>query len=102
MFDYEFGQAGYTLDEIKENLKNYLVGSYHDNFDPHDQADRMFKVLENVVDCVIKRKDYRISFGEGGSPCWHAAIYKYLSCWIEAELKMCELLSKELNSKLED
>ena len=102
MFDYEFGRAGCDLDETKEKLKTYLVESYKYRDDPSDQADVMFKLLEIIVDRIIKRKEYRINFGEGGSPLWHANIYSYLSKWIEAELKMCEMLSKEINSKLED
>lgn len=102
MFDYEFGQAGCNLEEIKENLKKYLEGSYKDNFDSFDQADKMFSLLETTVEDIIKRKEYRISFGSGGSPIWHATIYKYLSRWIDAELKMCEMLGEELDSKLED
>jgi hypothetical protein len=103
MFDYEFGQAGCDLDDIKEKLKEYLTNSYHENDQsPQEHADKTFKYLETLVDRIIKRKDYRLQFGSGGSPLWHANIFKYVSKWVDAELKMCEMLSKELNSKLED
>jgi hypothetical protein len=103
MFDYEFGQAGGNLDEIKEKLKEYLINSYHENNkNPQEHTDRTFKYLESLVDRIIKRKDYKLQFGSGGSPHWHANIFRYVAKWVDAELKMCEMLSKELNSKLDD
>lgn len=103
MFDYEFEQAGYNLDEIKEKLKDYLLNSYHvsDN-DPKNQAKKTFRYLENLVDCITKRKNYTMQFDSGGSPLWHATIFSYLAQWVRIEIKLCEMLSEELSVQLEE
>jgi len=102
MSSFEFHQAGVSLEELKESLKDYLVKSYEKiSDDPQKQANDIFKYLETQVDRMIKRKSYRMQFGEDGSPMWHATIFKYLSRWISLEFSMCEMLSEEL-SKLED
>jgi len=101
MFDYEFGKAGSTLDELKANLKKYLINSYNDKDDPENPAEATYKYIENAVDRIIKRQEYKFQFGDGGSPMWHAAIFKYLSHWVTLEIKMCELLAKELDAELD-
>ena len=98
MFSYEFNQASLSLDEVKTNLKDYLVMSYEKISDnPEQQADNIFKILEAQVDRIIKRKSYRIQFGEDGSPMWHATVLKYLSRWVSLEYAMCEMLSEGLD-----
>jgi hypothetical protein len=102
MFDYEFNQVGASLEEVKTELKEYLVSSYGEvSDDPVKQADKIFKSLESQVDRIIKRKSYTIQFREDGSPMWHANIFKHLSQWISLEFAMCEMLSKEM-FKLDD
>ena len=99
MFDYEYGQADYDLDEIKEKLFNYLANcNYAKGKDPKTEAKKTFNYLETVVESIIKRKKIKIHFGSGGSPSWHSAVLYYLSRWISAELKIGKLLAERLSS----
>jgi len=103
MFDYEYGQADYNLDEIKEKLFAYLAKChYPEDQNPETEAKKTFKYLENVVDKIIKRKNIQIQFRAGGSPLWHSTVMCYLSKWIAAELKVGKLLAEELDSQLND
>ena len=103
MSDYEFNQAEYNLEEVKESLHKYLNDCYYaDEENPKEAAAKTFKYLENIVEDIIKKKPYSLRFGRGGSPLWHVSILKYLSEWIEAEYVVCKMLSKQLDSNLKD
>ena len=85
MFDYDYAQADYDLDEIKEKLYAYLVKCQYDTGKtPEEEATRTFKYVESLVDKTIKRQRLDIRFGGGGSPLWYSTIMKYLSQWIAA------------------
>ena len=103
MFNYEYGQAAYDLDEIKEKLLTYLTKCcYPEDQNPEIEAKKLFKYLESVVDTIIKRKNIHIRFSSGASPLWHSTIMYYLSKWVAAELKVGKLLAEELDSQLND
>jgi hypothetical protein len=103
MSDYEYNQAQYDLEEVKENLLEYLSDCYYsDDSDPKGAAKRTYKYLESIVDNILKKKSYNLRFGDGGSPLWHVSVLKYLSEWIEAENKVCRMLGKQLDSNLKD
>lgn len=101
MFNYEYGKAALELDEIKDKLRAYLLNSYEKDKNPEKLASETFKYLENIVNRVIKKQSYKFKFNSGGSPGWHGTIFSYMSRWIKAELKMCDLLSKELDNHID-
>ena len=78
MFNYEYGQATYNLDEIKERLLIYLTKChYPEGQNPETEAKKLFKYLEKIVDKIIKRKNIHLQFSGGGSPLWHATVMYY-------------------------
>jgi hypothetical protein len=98
MFSYEYGQASYDLEEIKDKLLAYLKNcSYPETQDAETEAKATFNYLEGTVDKIIKRSPVNIRFGSGGSPLWHSTVLYYLSKWVAAEIKMGKIIASELN-----
>jgi methionine synthase I (cobalamin-dependent) len=103
MFSYEYGQASYDLEEIKEKLLAYLKNcSYPDTQNAEVEAKATFKYLESTVDKIIKRNSVNIRFGSGGSPLWHSTVLHYLSKWVAAEIKMGKIIANELDPASDD
>lgn len=79
--DFDLGQAQKRLKEAKEDTLTYLKLTYK----TEAEALATYQYFESVVDKIIKRQQYRISFEAGGSPLWHSEALMFLSEWIAAE-----------------
>ena len=101
MFSYEYTKASQELEDIKEELKAYLLNSYKKDKDPEKVAKENFIYLEKVVSRIIKRKKYQFQFSAGGSPSWHATIFSFMSKWLRAEEKINRILCEDLEEHLD-
>jgi hypothetical protein len=101
MFSYEYTKASQELEEIKEELKAYLLSSYKKDKHPEKVAKENFIYLEKVISRIIKRKKYQFQFSAGGSPSWHATIFSFMSKWLRAEEKINKILCEDLEEHLD-
>jgi len=99
MANYDLEQVQLELSEIKEKLYNYLSGSYQRDPDgPEEAAKKTFKYLGDVVDLIIKKREFKIQFSSGGSTLWHSRVLSLLATWIDIEHRYSLLLAGELDN----
>lgn len=98
MFEYEYGKADLTLEEIKEKLYDYLTKSYSKEENTEEKAQHTFEYLKKIVDKIIKREAYKLQFSSGATPLWHCRIIGFLSKWVEAEYECGKILSDQLDN----
>ena len=99
MFEYE--QAKLNLQNIKDELYQYLLTSYKNDEVPKETTDKTFKYLEGIQDAILKRERLKIEFSKGGSPMWYKQLFSYLAKWIEEEYALDEILTEELDKIIE-
>lgn len=93
--NFEIDDTRRQLNELKEELRNYLVNSYNKR-DKEKKAEKTFKYLEMVVDTICKRNSFSITFNGGADPMWHSEVFSYISRWINLEEKLNSWLILEL------
>lgn len=99
MVNYDLEYIQVELSEIKEKIYNYLLGSYRrDPGGPEEAAKKTFKYLGDIVDLIIKRREFKIQFGSGGATLWHSRVLSLLATWIDIEYKYSLLLAKEFDN----
>ena len=101
MCSYEFEKARQDLATVRDTLYQHLITSYHKEKDSKASADSTFKYLESVIDNVIKRKKYYLSFHGGGSATWHSTVFELMGSWVEAETRLNSCMSEELDKIIE-
>lgn len=97
MNDFELEQAKTNFETVKNNFYEFLLTSYNEVKNPEESAKTLIKYFDTITEQVIKRQPIKIEFQKGASPIWYAEIFRYLSDWIEQEVKICELLSKQID-----
>jgi len=88
--NYRYHQTKLDLDEVKQQLDDYLNLTY----DTKEEAQSTWEMLEDVVDRICKKQEYTIEFAAGGSPEWHIDILKLVSEWLELEKEIGIQLSQ--------
>lgn len=96
MNNFELEQAKENLEITKTELHEFLMQSYSDNADPAKATKDLIKYLDEIIEKIVKRQEINLEFTKGASPIWYAEMFKYLSNLIDQNMKICELLSKEL------
>lgn len=97
MNDFELEQAKADFETVKNNLHEFLLNSYSDSENPENATKILIRYLDDIIEKIIKRQPIEIKFTQGASPLWYAEIFKYLSDLIEQDMKICELLSEQLD-----
>jgi hypothetical protein len=98
MTNYELERALFELENLKEELHQYLALSYQKGEENSERdAEHTYKYLEAAISKIIKRQAYSLKWSAGGTPAWHATILGFVSEWVKLELKISDLLSKSLS-----
>jgi phosphomannomutase len=99
MHNFELEQARLDLDTTKESLRSFLVTSYTQSkySKPEEVAAKTMKYLDSIIDKMIKKQAITVDFLHGASALWFSEVFKYFSTWIEQEVRVCSLLSAQIN-----
>ena len=89
--NFEYNQANHQLEELKEELNNFLLSSYQEN--KEENAQRAYELIQDVVYSAIRRETFKLHWMPGGSATWHSEICKYVANWIELEHQLGMLTS---------